>query len=627
MPVRVLWVVVATLLCSVAVSPPLAGVAADHGVQRRAHGSSGSCPTVGRIASISTSSGRFGSGMVLGELPTAINASTGPAVTGQISTAVANIPSRTSDAGFARSMHELDATNPDFMMLNEVSRHSDSAIASLAPGFTIYRDPIDDRSLGGPGESQENAVLWRSSVWQLLDGGRVKIVDNDMGFLDGKAFTWDRYATWTVLRRTDGAVVSVISVHMMTNPTKAPRQHGHPGMSRVTQYGRSAQILVSLVHSLEQYGPVLVGGDMNSHPNQGSWTAAGTMGAAGYSYAKDSGVMYQFVPPGVTIAGDHQFGIVSDHPALATTLNMNGVKGSGNAPLAARAVRKGARLPSGPELTAAMLSNAHDIIVRGRAARLPREAWVDAIAASLAETGLRNRPLKHGMVGIFAQRPSRGWGGKHRLHSPDYAANSFFGTAAASKAKGLVDYPWRTMSMTDSVGAVLGAVFPEKFASRVGDAQFLTQYLLSGGRHCGQVGLGRCPKAKHLTTKGTIASSAQAMIRCVHHAFPQAARYVGARAGHACESGRLVAGVNIPLAHHGKSALSKSAQRLGRGIVHYLQINGVDLGVNFVVFHGQTWAADDPAAGWRPYVASDGSRSPAALVEDRVYVAMQGGAC
>ena len=90
----------------------------------------------------------------------------------------------------------------------------------------------------------------------------------------GKAFVWDRYATWALFqRKDDGAIVSVVSVHMPTNPAKFPAQPGGASMSRVERYSRGMDVLVNTVRVLAEHGPVLVGGDMNSHHSQGAWTA------------------------------------------------------------------------------------------------------------------------------------------------------------------------------------------------------------------------------------------------------------------------------------------------------------------------------------------------------------------
>ena len=48
------------------------------------------------------------------------------------------------------------------------------------------------------------------------------------------------------------------------------------------------------------------------------------MTAAGFKYAKDRGVMYLFYPSGAQMVGFREVPVASDHPALITTLDMNG---------------------------------------------------------------------------------------------------------------------------------------------------------------------------------------------------------------------------------------------------------------------------------------------------------------
>lgn len=238
---------------------------------------------------------------------------------------VANLPNRTSASGFASSLHTLTAEQQDFVMLNEVSRRSIDSIRALAPGYGAYRDPVPDRSTGGV-QSMNNVVMWRIDRWNLVDAGRIKVVDNDTGIHAGRPFTWDRYATWATLqRRRDGAIVSVVSTHMPTNPMKFPRQIGNPGITRAERYGRGMDVLVSTVSALDEHGPVLVAGDRNSHPGQGAWAAGTKMAAAGYQYVKDRGVMYLFFQSDAEVSEVRQVGVASDHPAIVTTLDMNGL--------------------------------------------------------------------------------------------------------------------------------------------------------------------------------------------------------------------------------------------------------------------------------------------------------------
>lgn len=273
---------------------------------------------------VKPSDGRTGTGFVLGQLPDDINAPEGGPVTGTVTTAAANIPNRTSDAGFISSMHAIVAAQPDFITLNEVSRHSTAGIAGATPGYSVYRDPAFDASRGGGSRAFNDVVLWKSDEWTQYDGGRVKVVNDDNTIFKGKAETWDRYATWVTLARDDGAVVSVISTHMPTNPRKYPQQHGYNPMTRAEQYNHGMDIIRGLIDRLKAYGPVFLQGDMNSHPTDGSWAAVPKMTRLGYGYTKDNGVMYTFFPAPATVAGTRYVRIVSDHPALLTTINMNG---------------------------------------------------------------------------------------------------------------------------------------------------------------------------------------------------------------------------------------------------------------------------------------------------------------
>ncbi|HJQ06045.1 MAG TPA: hypothetical protein VJ872_11410 [Nocardioides sp.] len=531
-------------------------------------------------------SGRFGTGTVLGALPSSVSAPVGAAVQGQVRMVSANLPNRTSGAGFAWSMRRIVSASPDFITLNEVSGRSDGALAASARGYDVYRDPVVDMTAGGRPQSMENAVLWSSARWHLLDGGRVKTVDDDAGFYFGRPYLWDRYATWTVLQRTDGAVVSVISTHMPINPVKNPAQHGRPASSRVAKYDNGMQVILGLAHELSAYGPVLIGGDMNSHAGGGAWTAASIMQSVGYGYTSDGILMFDFFPPGVSVAAHGRFPVASDHPALWSTFDMNGVAGTGAAASpSSQPPAAPAKLPSGAALTTRVLSTAATLIDRGRAARLSAEAWVDAVAAALVDGG-------------------------HRRIS-ERAADRFY--------RSLRRQPWRMMTVPEADGAVTGAPFPEVYAAREADARFLISYLRSGGASCGSDPLGTCPPALDFLTEGPILAAAQMVVRCVHDEFPMLKRVVVSRSGSYCAAGREVSGLDLPL--------PRNARGLGARVAQYLRVHAAELDVAFLVHDAQTWAADQPEAGWRPYAATDGSRTPAALVRDRVFVAVNGGSC
>ena len=72
------------------------------------------------------------------------------------------------------------------------------------------------------------------------------------------------------------------------------------------------------------------------------------------------------------------------------------------------------------------LANASAILNTTNAMHLPPQASVDALAAAMQESGLRN--LNGGdrdSLGLFQQRPSQGWGSPQQIQDPSYATRQF----------------------------------------------------------------------------------------------------------------------------------------------------------------------------------------------------------
>src|SRR3546814_10581940 len=148
----------------------------------------------------------------------------------------------------------------------------------------------------------------------------------------------------------------------MTNPHKYPRQHGNPPLTRPQQYGAGMDILLQLRNSLATHGPVLIGGDMNTHASYTDlpWTAAAKMKAAGYGWHNHS-VDFIFLPQyqGVRLEGGWDGTMVSDHHWIAARIAMNGA-GPESGPMtaatsegvvnAAHTTRTSAEPPSGDEI-------------------------------------------------------------------------------------------------------------------------------------------------------------------------------------------------------------------------------------------------------------------------------------
>lgn len=428
----------------------------------------------------------------------------GGPVKGAVTLAQANIKVRLPLSAFNADMNTTLRSDPDFVTLNEISSRSLGQIQSAAPGYEVFRE----EPAGGPDsiESMGSAVLWKRDAWTKVNAGRVKIVSDDQLYFKGNPRTWDRYATWVMLqRKSDGAVVSVIATHHMTNPHKFPRQHGNPALTRAQQYGAGMDILVQLTNSLSSHGPVVIGGDMNTHASYTDlpWSAVSKMKAAGYGWANHS-VDFVFFPQsqGARLAHSSTGPLVSDHQWLTARIDMNGA-----GPTAASNVDTGAATvadtssttsgtssevdaavdgaaaapPAGdvlpalmqlrfsdayPTLTTEQARNAVTIAQVARDLRVPRYGLQVAIATAIQESKLTN--LDGGdrdSGGLFQQRPSTGWGSRAQVTNPTLAAQAFFGRAQHTSNPGLLDIPgWEQMPLTEAAQAVQRSGFPDAYA-------------------------------------------------------------------------------------------------------------------------------------------------------------------
>jgi LysM repeat protein len=120
-------------------------------------------------------------------------------------------------------------------------------------------------------------------------------------------------------------------------------------------------------------------------------------------------------------------------------------------------------------LTDEMRANAAIIIDVGRALGVPDQGIVVALAAAAQESGLTN--VQHGdldSLGLFQQRPSRGWGTVEEVLDPARAATAFYGGPVnpnAGRTLGLLDIAgWESMTVTQAAQAVQQSAFPDHYA-------------------------------------------------------------------------------------------------------------------------------------------------------------------
>lgn len=428
----------------------------------------------------------------LGDLG-AIDGPVGGPVKGKITMAQANIPRRSGLDGFRASMPKVLSKNPEFVTLNEAGGWSLAQIEAAAPGYSAFRVEAAAGTGAGAEQAMGNIVLWKSSTWTKVNGGRVQLVDDDKTFYDGRPVTWDRFATWVMLRRADGAVVSVVSTHHMTNPHRWPKQHGNPPLTRPQQYGAGMDILLQLRNSLAAHGPVLISGDMNTQASYTDipWTAAAKMKAAGYGW-HNHGVDFIFFPhhQGARLEQGWDGTMVSDHHWLSARIAMNGA-GPESAPEpttasdgvvpAAYTAKTAAEPPAGdvlaqlmrlrfasnyPTMTAEQARNAITIAQVARDLQVSRYGLQIAIATAIQESKLVN--LTGGdrdSAGLFQQRPSTGWGSRAEVTNPVLAARAFFGEAQHTGNPGLLDIPgWQNMPLTQAAQAVQRSGYPDAYA-------------------------------------------------------------------------------------------------------------------------------------------------------------------
>ena len=120
-------------------------------------------------------------------------------------------------------------------------------------------------------------------------------------------------------------------------------------------------------------------------------------------------------------------------------------------------------------LTDEMRQNAQLIVDVGRTLGVPDQGIVVALAAAAQESGLKNVP--HGdrdSLGLFQQRPSRGWGTVDEVLDPVRATTAFYGGAAnpnPGRTLGLLDIAgWEAMTITQAAQAVQQSAHPDHYA-------------------------------------------------------------------------------------------------------------------------------------------------------------------
>ncbi|MCW3841355.1 hypothetical protein ONA70_14740 [Micromonospora yasonensis] len=166
-----------------------------------------------------------------------------------------------------------------------------------------------------------------------------------------------------------------------------------------------------------------------------------------------------------------------ERPAAPHTAPVTPIPVATPSPVPTKKVAKKPVRPKHPRPVAGLdqrqMDNAKVIVDVGRAMKMPRRAFVVAIATAMQESDLYNLASDvlpesfdyphqgsgsdHDSVGLFQQRPSSGWGTVAQIMNPAYAARAFFSA--------LNEVPrWADMSVTQAAQAVQVSAFPDAYA-------------------------------------------------------------------------------------------------------------------------------------------------------------------
>lgn len=147
----------------------------------------------------------------------------------------------------------------------------------------------------------------------------------------------------------------------------------------------------------------------------------------------------------------------------------------------------------------AQLANAATISAVGIRRGVPPRAVVIALATAMQESKLENLPGgDRDSIGLFQQRPSKGWGRPDQVGDPRYAANAFY-TALLKVRR------WEGMRLTDAAQAVQRSAYPEAYEQWSAKASVLADALTGAAP-----GTVTCTNASRPPTRGPAAAQALA---------------------------------------------------------------------------------------------------------------------
>ncbi|MEV7427256.1 MULTISPECIES: hypothetical protein [unclassified Streptomyces] len=281
--------------------------------------------------------------------------------------------------------------------------------------------------------------------------------------------------------------------------------------------------------------------------------------------------------------------------ALAGYTYMQYMTSRGSAP---HCVVRGTGAPDGDAPSYSMSPdravNAATISAVGTSRGLPERAVTIALATALQESALRN--LDYGdrdSLGLFQQRPSKGWGTEAQIQDPVYSAGQFYDH--------LVKVPgYSRLPLTEAAQRVQRSGFPQAYAKHEPDAALLASALT--GRSAASL---TCSAPSDGVTGDPAKVRAQ-LVRAFGSDVLPAGSSAGKSAPGGAGAGDAGDTLSVPVSatagsagQRGNSVDASSGSRHGWELAHWAVAQSTALGIDEVSFAGRVWSAKDAAKGWR----------------------------
>lgn len=233
------------------------------------------------------------------------------------------------------------------------------------------------------------------------------------------------------------------------------------------------------------------------------------------------------------------------------------------------------------ELSAEQAANAATISAVGTTRGMPERAVTIALATALQESGLRN--IHHGdrdSLGLFQQRPSKGWGTRRQILDPVHAAGKFY--------EHLAEVPgYSRLPLTVAAQRVQRSGFPQAYAKHEPDATLLAAALT--GRASGAL---TCVSGK----SGEAGDPAKVRQELVRAFGPEVLPKATASGRSAVAPGARE--VSVPVPSTVGTAEGGASQR-GWELAHWAVARADGLRIEEVSYGGRVWSAQQSEQGWR----------------------------